>query len=245
MTNPPDDLHSIGAIGEYRLTERLGSGRHGEAFLAVGPAGQVLIKALLPERCGDPGARAALAAEAAAMKAATWPFAPELFDVDLKGERPHLIREFVSGPTVEEYLKRQGPLKEAAATRLALQSTALLRGLHANGVAHGDFRTRNIVIGELGLMAIDFGRSVLAADSRRAYRKRCTRDMLSLGRLIIEVGTGEPAFGDDPDEIIDRFLAADANLGTLSGSLRRVARSCIRKQAWRRPSAATAFRRLT
>jgi hypothetical protein len=80
----------------------------------------------------------------------------------------------------------------------------------------------------------------LRTDSRREFHHRRQADLLHLGALIVRASTGRPPFSNDWGKAIEDYHDSKAHLGVLSGAARTVPRALLRRQAWRRPSAAAA-----
>jgi eukaryotic-like serine/threonine-protein kinase len=72
----------------------------------------------------------------------------EFGEAELDGGRtvPYLVRDLVSGPTLDERLN-QGPLPAGEALRLVAEVAATLAVAHRGGVAHGHLVPANIVLG--------------------------------------------------------------------------------------------------
>ena len=82
----------------------------------------------------------------------------EFGEAELDGGRivPYLVRELVSGPTLDERLTR-GPLPAGEALRLVAEVAAALAVAHRGGVAHGHLVPGNIVLGPDRVKVTDAG----------------------------------------------------------------------------------------
>lgn len=67
-------------------------------------------------------------------------------ELDSGATVPYLVRDLVSGPTLDERLN-QGPLPAGEALRLVAEVAATLAVVHRGGVAHGHLVPANIVLG--------------------------------------------------------------------------------------------------
>ena len=138
--------------GRFRLIEPVGTGRPAGVWRAVDLAsGQdVAVKILDTFSAGDTAAQARfrLVARTAAQLSA--PGLAEVLDfgeAELDGGRtvPYLVRELVSGPTLDDRLSR-GPLPAAEALRVVAEVAAALVVAHRAGLAHGHLVPGNIVV---------------------------------------------------------------------------------------------------
>ena len=82
----------------------------------------------------------------------------EFGEAELDGGRtvPYLVRELVSGPTLDDRLSR-GPLPAGEALRVVAEVAAALVVAHRAGVAHGHLVPGNIVITPDGVKVTDAG----------------------------------------------------------------------------------------
>src|SRR5690348_14635378 len=98
-------------VGSYRLRGVLGVGGMGTVYLAAGPDGRdVAVKVINPALHGDPLFRHRFAAEAAAASRVAGFCTARVLDVDLDGPVPHLVIEYVAGPSLHDYATAHGPL---------------------------------------------------------------------------------------------------------------------------------------
>src|SRR6476469_1279430 len=144
-------------VGSYRLLGVLGVGGMGTVYLAAGPDDRrVALKVINPVWHGDPQFRQRFAAEAAAASRVAGFCTARVLDVALEGPVPHLVTEYVSGPSLHDYATANGPLAgqvEAVAVGVA----AALTAIHAVGLVHADLSPRNVLLSPFGPKVIDFG----------------------------------------------------------------------------------------
>jgi serine/threonine protein kinase/Flp pilus assembly protein TadD len=147
-------------VGRYRIVRTVGRGGMGTVYEAFDDAlgRSVAIKVLTPV---DP---AYLFAEARALAQLSHPNVVAVFDVGrLDSEHVFIAMELVRGPTLARWLANE---ERSVGEVLAVMMEAG-RGLaaaHAAGLAHGDFKPTNVLIGDDGRVRVaDFGlaRSVL------------------------------------------------------------------------------------
>ncbi len=75
---------------------------------------------------------------------------PLLYDINLVDNK--IVMEFIDGPTAKEVLEAGGP--QAHAT--AIEMGRLAGRLHRAGIIHGDLTTSNMIVGDGGIVMIDF-----------------------------------------------------------------------------------------
>jgi serine/threonine protein kinase len=155
-----------------RLALRLlGGGDRYEAYVAWDERLHVPVVAKILRRhlVDDPGARAAIAAEAAALGELQHPVLVRSFGAVLDGDRPHLVLEFLDGPRLSTLLRKFGPLAAEQVLPLARQLCAALQFIAAEGWVHLDVKPRNIVM-TASPRLIDMSVARRQADARRISR---------------------------------------------------------------------------
>ncbi|MDG6105143.1 protein kinase [Dactylosporangium aurantiacum] len=221
------------AVGSYRLLGVLGVGGMGTVYLAAGPdERRVALKVINPVWHGDPQFRQRFAAEAAAASRVAGFCTARVLDVALDGPVPHLVTEYVPGPSLHDYATVNGPLGgqvEAVAVGVA----AALTAIHAVGLVHADLSPRNVLLSPFGPKVIDFGVARpsrhsgpvgqlfgtpgwLAPEQERGAPPSQASDVYAWGVLVAWAGTGVMPAGAVPAglapglaEIVGRALRHD------------------------------------
>src|SRR5919206_2908117 len=124
-------------FGPYRPVQRIGEGGMGVVHLALDPHGRaVALKVLREHVCADPEARARLGREVETLRRVRTPHVAEVLDADLDGDRPYLATRYVPGRTLEERVRRDGPLKTPDVVRVGLVLARALQAIHHAGIVH-------------------------------------------------------------------------------------------------------------
>ncbi len=169
----------------YRVLHMLGQGGMGVVYLAehIAIGRKVAIKLITPRWARDPTIKRRFRAEPRLASAAGHPNIVEVFDA---GELPdgslYIVMEFLSGETLRDYIKREGPLSEQEACHLIIDVAAAVSAAHRVGVIHRDLKLDNIMLADLGgtrvLKVLDFG---LASELEPDDSSRLTRPGRALG----------------------------------------------------------------
>ncbi|MFI7148088.1 serine/threonine-protein kinase [Nonomuraea sp. NPDC050022] len=244
-------------IGRYRVLGRLGAGGQGVVLLATGADGrQVAVKAL--PRISDEAARHCMAAELDLLRRVSGFCTAQVLDADLTADPPHIVTEYVPGPSLAELVRQEGPLRGGALERLAVATATALTAIHRAGVAHLDLSPRNVIIGPDGPRVVDFGlaRAVggpttnalitgtpafIAPEQLAGHPPASSADVFSWAATLAYAATGRPPFGDDAvPTVVYRVLHQEPDLGPdteLDGFLRAILQTCLAKDPALRPSA--------
>lgn len=141
--------------GEYELISRLKSNRRGEVFLVYDRICR--RKAVLKTVRGTPGYPES---EASVMSALAGEGVPAVYACAPSEDGGWLLREYIPGETLDEYVKNKGPLKTDEVISLGIRLCGLISRLHSHEpkMIHRDIKPQNIVRGNDGrLTLIDFG----------------------------------------------------------------------------------------
>ncbi|HTU72197.1 MAG TPA: serine/threonine-protein kinase, partial [Trebonia sp.] len=181
-----------GKIGPYRILEKVGEGGMGVVYLARdAERRQVALKVLGPAVIGDPSARKRLSREVETMRRVHSPFVAEILDADVDGASPYVVTQYVQGQTLEDAVKKDGPLRGLALQRFAHGLASALAAIHAAGVVHRDLKPGNVMLAADGEpVVIDFGIANMT-DGTRVTQTGIV--MGTPGYLAPEVIEGEPS----------------------------------------------------
>lgn len=141
---PMDEKH----IGRFEIRGELGRGAQSVVYLAWDPQLQreVAIKTLHFCAAPDPQLSAMLLDEARTVSKFHHPNVVPIYDVGEQGGDPYLVFERVSGRSLLEILRNDGPLPAVRAARLMERIADALAQAHLQGIIHRDLKPSNILI---------------------------------------------------------------------------------------------------
>ena len=145
-------------VGRYRLTARLGAGGMGVVYLGTDLDGSlVAVKVLRPELTDDPEFRDRFGREVINLTRVKGVCTVQVIEADTESARPFMVTEYVSGPSLSEYVARYGPPGPDMMYGLATGLAEALTAIHTAGVVHRDLKPSNVILGHDGPKVIDFG----------------------------------------------------------------------------------------
>jgi serine/threonine protein kinase len=129
------------------VIRRLGSGSAHEAYLVdTGSRRLAVAKLLRPRLAGDMHCLLGLKNEARALQRLSQRAVPRHLDTVLSGPHPHLLMEYVPGPTLEQAIAAREPLSVGMVAGLGQAIAFLLDRIAAAGWVHLDVKPSNIVL---------------------------------------------------------------------------------------------------
>lgn len=136
-------------LGPYRVLGVLGEGGMGKVYFGREDGGRTAaVKVLLPELAHDPHLVQRFLREARTAQAVTSGGVARVLNarIDDHDGRPWIATEFLSGPTLDDAVRRYGPFGADGVRALAASLAATLRDIHAAGLVHRDLKPANIVL---------------------------------------------------------------------------------------------------
>jgi len=230
----------------------------GVVHLARDPAdGLVALKVLRPWVAEDVNARRRLIREVETMRRVRSPFVAEVLDADVNGEFPYIVTRFVPGPTLDDMVRRQGPLSAAGVQRLAAGLAEALKAIHAAGIVHRDLKPGNVMLTDDRPVVIDFGIAqapestrltqtgmvmgtpgYLAPEVIEGQPSSPASDVHSWGATVAFAATGRPPYGTGSFEtIFFRVISGRADLAGIPAPLVPLVSAALARDPVRRPSA--------
>ncbi|WP_149030436.1 serine/threonine-protein kinase [Kitasatospora sp. MBT66] len=262
-TPPPADAHpptapalgDLGSLGRFRLTGELGRGGMGTVYLGLTPGGRpVAVKVVNPELAADPSFRRRFAREIEAARKVGGFHTVPVVDADPYGSPPWLATEYIPGPTLQEVLRRHGPVPARTLHALAAGIAEALAEIHRCGVIHRDLKPGNVIVSGTGPRLIDFGIAQAADDTRLTSTGFVVGtagfvapeqlsgapvtpavDLYAFGMVLCHAGGAAPFAPGVPLE---------SALGLLPAHLSAVVARCLDPDPRRRPTADDVLRQL-
>jgi serine/threonine-protein kinase len=149
LEKDPDSLVGTTLAGKYRIDARLNEGGMGTVYRGthVLMDKTVAIKVLRPSLAADEKIVARFSREARAASRITHPNAISVTDFG-EDESGHvfLVMEFLSGKTLKQLIRDEGPLPLARVVDITRQVGDALNAAHAQGVVHRDLKSDNIML---------------------------------------------------------------------------------------------------
>ncbi len=220
-------------FGPYRVVRLIGRGGMGSVYEAVDPdSGQsVALKTLASHLADDAGLRRRFFAEIETLKELVHPGIVRLLAFGEQEGMPYFAMELVRGRSVEDVLRRVGPLDWKRTLSIATSISRSLKVAHAHGVVHRDLKPANVLLGDDGSTKLaDFGIAKLfgnasltahgsivgtaeyMAPEQAAGRPTDHRvDFYSLGASMFAMLAGHPPFrGTSMMDVLEQHQRAPA-----------------------------------
>jgi len=176
LGNAPDNLFCIhcgqplrvqGRIRDYQLLQALGQGGMGITYLvwsdqeiAGRPRLQVL-KEINADLAAVPKAQELFLREARILQSLDHPAIPKFFDFFVAAEREYLVMELIHGQSLDQWIRRQGPIAPSQAITWMLETCEILDYLHRQQppMIHRDIKPSNLLVRKRDgrIVMIDFG----------------------------------------------------------------------------------------
>ncbi|UBU15626.1 serine/threonine-protein kinase [Nonomuraea gerenzanensis] len=237
-------------VAEYRLTGRLTA----QVFTGRSRSGEpVLVRLLPPEMEPEPFLRAM-----EPLRGVSAVGTAQILGAGVFGEQAYLVTEFVDGPALKDV---GGTFDGVGLYRLAAGTITALVAIHQAGLAHGDIRPGNVLLGPDGPRVIDAGLEQAMAAASVSTRKvavpaytaperlrggeaGAAADVFSwAATMVFAVSGASPFEGGSMSATVDRIVNQPPDLPDL-GELHGLIARCLDKDPAARPAASDVLLRL-
>jgi eukaryotic-like serine/threonine-protein kinase len=136
-------LSSGTKLGSYEVTAQIGAGGMGEVYQAHDTklGRDVAIKVLPEAFAHDPERLSRFQREAKMLASLNHPNIATIHGLEQSGGTSYLVMELVSGETLAERVKREGPVPVEEALVIAKQIAEPLEAAHEKGIIHRDLKS--------------------------------------------------------------------------------------------------------
>jgi tRNA A-37 threonylcarbamoyl transferase component Bud32 len=153
----------------YRILRELGHGGMGVVYQAEQTlmGRQVAIKVISKALLDHPDALERFRREVRAAAQLAHPNIVAAYDAEQAGDLHMLVMEFVEGQSLDQVLRKKGPLPVLHACVYIRQAALGLQHAHERGMVHRDIKPHNLMLTPKGQVKIlDFGLAKLASEKR-------------------------------------------------------------------------------
>lgn len=214
---PSERPDSLGRFGRYEILEVLGRGGTGIVMRGHDPSldRQCAIKVLSPELAASAAARKRFSREAKSAAAVVHEHVVPIQTVDEEQGLPYLVMPVLEGRSLENRVRKNGPLDVKEILRIGRQIASGLAAAHAQGLIHRDVKPANILLnhGVERVVITDFGLARAADDASMTQSSTLVgtpqymspeqakgesldvrSDLFSLGSVLYFMATGHSPF---------------------------------------------------
>ncbi|TVT23155.1 Stk1 family PASTA domain-containing Ser/Thr kinase [Amycolatopsis acidiphila] len=222
----------------YELGDTLGYGGMSEVHHGtdIRLGREVAVKILRADLARDPQFQERFRREAQNAAALNHPAIVAVYDTGETqteyGPLPYIVMEFVSGRTLRDIVKTEGPMSQKRAMEVMADVCAALDFSHRHGIVHRDVKPANVMITNHGAVKVmDFGIARAMHDGQAAMTQTAAvigtaqylspeqargegvdarSDVYAAGCVLYELITGEPPFtGDSPVAVAYQHVRED------------------------------------
>jgi serine/threonine protein kinase len=169
-------------IGKYKVLERIGSGGMGSVYLCEHKfmRRRAAVKVLPTAKATDPAALERFYREARAVAALDHPNIVRAYDIDQEDNLHFLVMEYVDGSSLQEIVKKVGPLDPVRTAHYIQQaSLGLQHAYEVAGVVHRDIKPGNLIVDRSGTVKIlDMGLARFFNDEDDLLTKKYDENVL-------------------------------------------------------------------
>src|SRR5437867_2930015 len=169
------------AIGKYKVLERLGSGGMGSVYLCEHKfmRRRVAVKVLPAAKAEDPSSLERFYREARAAAALDHPNIVRAYDIDQDENLHFLVMEYVDGASLQELVKKHGPMEVLRAAHYIRQAAIGLHHAHEADLVHRDIKPGNLLVDRNGTVRVlDMGLARFFHDEEDILTKKYDENVL-------------------------------------------------------------------
>ena len=156
----------------------------GVVYLGVAWDGTpVAVKVLRPDLADDEEFRRRFGREVSALVQVKGECTVRVIEADSQSATPFVVTEYAPGPSLSEYMDKNGSVEPEMLFGLATGLAEALTVIHAAGIMHRDLKPSNIILTDAGPKVIDFG---------IARRRQDTAAVTKAGMMIGSMGFMAP-----------------------------------------------------
>jgi eukaryotic-like serine/threonine-protein kinase len=204
-------------IDHYRVLELVGRGAMGVVYKAldVNLDRPVAIKVMSAEARNDPDFVERFRQEARVQGALNHPNVALLFDYFVHDGAPVAVMEFIDGESLEQLIRRRGPIPAHEAIPIFKQALRGVAAAHRAGIIHRDLKAANLMITRDDVVKVmDFGIAkrqgvtgatkvsstsigsplYMAPEQILGRAVDCRTDVYALGITLYQLLSGQPPF---------------------------------------------------
>lgn len=233
LRGPIETLKPADRDFHYTVESCLGGGGVGIVYRARRSTDDLAVALKMPAHINDPVGAASIRQETDALLRLDHPNIVRLLDAGETAEGdPYLVMELLEGETLDQLLRRTGPLSVDKAAEICFKLAEALEHAHLSGLVHCDLKPSNIFItrGDAGdhVRVIDFGIAENQSESAAIEGKvRCatllymspeqslkkgltgSSDVYQLGLILFETLYGELPFQITAESAVKYRLSGD------------------------------------
>jgi serine/threonine protein kinase len=251
----------------YVLEDVIGRGGMADVYRATDRLLLRPVAVKLVREIAEPGERERFVGEARTLASLNHPGLITLLDAGILNERPYLVMELVSGPTLSARIG-EGPLAPERAREVGRKLATALAYAHGQGIVHRDVKPSNVLLCEEEdrVLLADFGIARLVGSAQHHTRTGGTigspaylspeqvageavgpeSDVFTLGLVLLESLTGVRAYaGSAIESAMARLHAAPSIPDGVEPAWRSLITRMTRRDPVERPTAAEVAAELT
>jgi serine/threonine protein kinase len=237
----------------------------GVVYLGVAWDGSpVAIKVLRRDLAGDQEFRRRFGREVAALVRVKGECTVRVIEADSQSSTPFVVTEYAPGPSLSEYINKNGSVGPDLLYGLATGLAEALTVIHAAGIMHRDLKPSNIILTDAGPKVIDFGIARrqdttgltqtgvmigsmgFMAPEQISGHPGPEADIFAWGVTVAYAATGRSPFGaGNTHSILYRIVYGDPDIAAVPDSLRPLVQAALVKDPQSRPTAQQLLDRLT